>query len=92
MSDHDKMMAFGHWLELQRQQLHSELFATAVSRNHPEATIRVKAGHLEAVTQIMGVFKELYDQDLNKFMVNHLGQEPDKEESDGDSPNTAREG
>lgn len=78
------MMAFGHWLELKRQQLHSELFATAVSKNHPESAIRVKAGHVEAFTQVLGAFKDLYDKDLGKFMTEYLGQEPEKEEeSDG---------
>lgn len=80
MSELDKMMAFGHWLSLKKQQLHSELFSAAVSRNHPESVIRVKAGHVEAFTQVLEAFSELYNGDLNKFMESYLGQEPEKEE------------
>jgi hypothetical protein len=80
VSDFDKMVAFGHWLEMKRVQMHNELFATAVSKLHPEAAIRVKAGHVEAFTQVLEVFKELYHGDLNKFMVERLGQAPEEEE------------
>lgn len=85
MSDFDKMVAFGHWLELKRQQTLAELFSTAVSRLHTEATIRVKAGHVEAFTMCLEVFKELYNGDLSKFMNEHLGQPlEEEEESDRD--------
>ena len=80
MSDFDKMVAFGHWLELKRVQMHNELFATAVSKLHPESVIRVKAGHVEAFTQVLETFRELYNGDLNKFMVDYLGQAPEEEE------------
>lgn len=80
MSDFDKMVAFGHWLDLKREQTQAELFATAVSRLHTEATIRVKAGHVEAFTQTLAAFRELYNGDLNAFMTTYLGQEPEEEE------------
>ncbi len=80
MSDFDKMVAFGHWLELKRQQMTAELVAASTSRMHPEATIRVKAGHVEAFTQTLEAFKDLYNGDLNKFMHEYLGQAPEEEE------------
>ena len=83
MSDHDKMMAFGHWLTLKKSQLHDELFQTSVNAQRPPAAIRVKAGHIEAYNQVLEVFTELYKGDVNKFMESYLGRAPDKEESDG---------
>jgi len=86
MSDLDKMMAFGHWLTLKKAQLHTELFQVSTNANHSEAKIRVKAGHVEAYTQCLEVFSELYNGDLNKFEESYLGRKPDEEEeSDGPS-------
>ncbi len=71
---------------MKREQTLSELYAVSVSRLHTESVIRVKAGHVEAFTQALEAFKELYNGDLNKFMTEYRGQEPEEEEeSDGDS-------
>ena len=80
MSDHDKMMAFGHWLTERRAQLQAELAMTCVNKLQPEAAIRVKAGHLESTVFILDAFRELYEGDLTKFMEERLGQKPEAEE------------
>lgn len=86
MSDLDKMMAFGHWLTMRREQLTNELLQMSVSVKYPEAAIRVKAGHIESTTHILDAFKELYNGELNKFKVSKLGHpEESEEESDGHS-------
>jgi hypothetical protein len=84
VSDLDKMMAFGSWLTARRLQLHSELFALSVNRAVPVDAIRIKAGHLENTVQILEVFAELYNGDLQKFMQEHLGQEPEKEDKESE--------
>ncbi len=78
MSDLDKMMAFGSWLTSKRLQLLTELFSLSINRDAPVDSIRIKAGHIECITQVLGVFKELYDGDLNKFMEEYLGQKPEE--------------
>lgn len=82
MSDLDKMMAFGSWLTARKLQLHSELFALSANRSMPVDAIRIKAGHLENTVQILDLFAELYKGDLQKFMEEHLGQAPEKEEKE----------
>lgn len=85
MSDLDKMMAFGHWLSLRKEQLNSELIQISTNATHSEAKIRVKAGHLESVTHVLEAFSDLYRDDLGKFKVQYLGHQPEsEEESDGD--------
>lgn len=84
MSELDKMMAFGHWLSERRAQLNGELIQMSTQAKYPEASVRVKAGHVEAFSMVLIAFKDLYDGELNKFMKEYLGQEPeDEEESDG---------
>lgn len=86
MSDHDKMMAFGHWLVAHQTQLHTELYSLSINRTMPLDAIRIKAGHLESCTFILQAFTDLYKGDLNKFMKDWLKQEPppdDKESTDG---------
>lgn len=86
MSELDKMMAFGRWLTERRLQFEAELCSLAIDRTKPIDALRIKAGHLEAATQILKAFTELYKGDLGKFMVEYLGQSPEEEEeSDGDS-------
>lgn len=85
MSDLDKMMAFGHWLTMRREQLNQELLQMTVSIKHSEAAIRVKAGHIESTTHILDVFKELYNGQLNKFKTSYLGHPEEEEDSDGHS-------
>jgi len=88
MSEHDKMMAFGHWLATRQAQHRQELYALSVNRNIPIDAIRMKAGNIEAVDLTLQAFTDLYKGDLNKFQVDYLGYEPEKEEdkeSDGTS-------
>lgn len=86
MSELDKMMAFGHWLSERRTQLNVELIQMSTQAKYSEAALRVKAGHVEAFGMVFLAFKDLYDGDLNKFMKEYLGREPEEEEeSDGSS-------
>lgn len=86
MSELDKMMAFGHWLSERRGQLNMELIQMSTQAKYSEAAVRVKAGHVEAFSMVYAAFKDLYDNDLNQFMKEYLGQElKDEEESDGHS-------
>lgn len=86
MSELDKMMAFGHWLNERRVQLGNELVQMSTSSKYPESAVRVKAGHVEAFNMVLAAFKELYDGDLNTFLKEYLGMTPEEEEeSDGSS-------
>lgn len=90
MSEHDKMMAFGHWLQLRRENLKNELVALATDRAKPVDAVRIKAGHIEDCTHVLVAFTELYNGELNKFMEGYLGQPPsEEEESTDESTNTA---
>lgn len=91
MSDRDKMMAFGNWLSERIQATQLELYALSVNAKVPVDALRVKGGHLESLGFVMHAFKELYNGDLNKFMVEYLGQKPEEEEKEstngsGESP------
>ena len=87
MSELDKMMAFGSWLTQRQAAFKSELCALGIDRTKPIDAIRIKAGHLEAATIILQAFTELYKGDLNKFLVEYMGQQPDEEEeSEKDVP------
>lgn len=79
MSDHDKMMAFGHWLTERRAQFAAELSALGIDRTKPIDAIRIKAGHLECMQLTLQAFTELYNGDLEKFMQNYLGKQPENE-------------
>lgn len=85
MSDHDKMMAFGSWLTSRKLVLVGELQALSVNRDTPVSAIRLKAGHIEAYTQVLEAFTELYKGDLNAFMEERLGQTPEDEEEEEES-------
>jgi hypothetical protein len=80
MSDHDKMMAFGHWLSLKHDQEVRELSALAADRSKPIDAIRIKAGHVESSMFILQAFTDLYKEDLGKFNEKWLGKPPDAEE------------
>ncbi len=80
MSDHDKMMAFGNWLTQRGTQLQNELFSLSINVKAPVDAMRIKAGHFEATAHILAAFKDLYNGDLNKFMEEYLGQEPEEED------------
>ena len=80
MSEHDKMMAFGHWLTLKHEQEIRELAALAVDRSKPIDAIRIKAGHVESSQFILQAFTDLYKGDLAAFKTNWLKQEPEPEE------------
>lgn len=87
MSELDKMMAFGHWLSSRKEQVAAELYQLSVNAKHPAASIRVKAGHFEALQHVLEAFTDLYKNDLNKFRTEYLGHPPeDEEESPKDGP------
>lgn len=79
MSDSDKMMAFGNWLARRQTQLGAELFSLSVNTKVPVDALRIKAGQLEAVVHVFEAYKDLYNGDINKFMVEYLGQEPEED-------------
>jgi hypothetical protein len=83
MSDLDKMVAFGNWLTQRGHHLSAELFALSVNAKVPIDALRIKAGHIESTGHILAAFKELYHGDLNKFMVDYLGQAPEEEDKGG---------
>jgi len=85
MSDHDKMMAFGHWLTARRDLLKNELFALSVDRNKPIDAIRIKAGHVEDCSAVLAAFTELYNSELKTFNREFLGIEPEKEEEESET-------
>jgi len=82
MSDTDKMMAFGSWLSTKRLQLTAELYSLSVNTKAPIDAVRLKAGHIEATQQILEAFTKLYRGDLNKFEVDYLGKDPEKEDKE----------
>lgn len=86
MSDLDKMMAFGAWLTSRKVQIQSELYALTVSARQSEASIRVKAGHLEAIIHTLEAFSSLYHGDLSKFREEYLGDKPEEEDGHSNSP------
>ena len=84
MSDLDKMRAFGHWLSERKAQALSELYQLSTNASQPVDKMRVKGGHIEAFDLVLHAFSELYNGDLNKFLVEYLGYAPEtEEESDG---------
>jgi hypothetical protein len=82
MTDQDKMMAFGSWLNSRIQQLQLELYALSVNSKVPVDSIRVKAGHMEAFGHVLAAFKDLYHGDINKFMQEYLGQQPEEDDKE----------
>jgi hypothetical protein len=88
MSDLDKMVAFGSWLSSKKVQHTAELYALSVNVKAPIDALRIKAGHVEATSHILEAFSSLYNGDINKFMREYLGQEPEEEEKEvgGDGP------
>ena len=82
MSDQDKMLAFGAWLNAKKLQHTNELYALSVNVKAPVDALRIKAGHMEATQHILVAFSELYNGDVNKFMVDYLGQAPEDEEKE----------
>lgn len=77
MSDHDKMVAFGRWLISMQAKYSSELFDLSINRATPPAAIRIKAGHVEASGFILNAFRELYNGELDQFLKERLGIDPD---------------
>lgn len=80
MSESDKMLAFGAWLNAKKIQHANELYALSVNVKAPVDALRIKAGHMEATQHILVAFSELYNGDVNKFMVDYLGQVPEEDE------------
>lgn len=88
MSEQDKLMAFGKYLVERREQHKHELFMMSISARHPEAAIRVKAGHVESVSSILEAFSRLYNSSVEEFAESYLNgakKQGEEEESDGAS-------
>lgn len=90
MSENEKLAAFGSWLTALKIQKGNELYMMSVSARHSEASIRVKAGQLEATQFILDAFTELYSEPLQKFMEERMGakKEGEEEELEGDVSHT----
>lgn len=84
------MMAFGAWLASRREQVRVELFVTSINSKQSPAAIRVKAGHVEALSHVLEAFTELYKGDVKAFRVQYLGEEETKEE-ESDGQDTTRD-
>lgn len=80
MSEQDKLMAFGTWLTTRKLTIASELYSLSLNTKIPVAAVRIKAGHLEALSHVLDAFTDLYKGDLNKFNTNYLGGTPEEEE------------
>lgn len=80
MSDYDKMQAFGSWLTSRKVVLTGELYALSVNREAPLDAIRIKAGHVEAMSSALDAFTELYHGELQTFMKDRLGVEATEED------------
>lgn len=80
MSEQDKLMAFGTWLTTRKLHVASELYSLSLNTKIPVSAVRIKAGHLEALSHVLDAFTSLYRGDLNKFSVEYLGGTPEEEE------------
>jgi hypothetical protein len=88
MTENDKLIAFGSWLTAKKIQHGAELFSLSINVKAPVDAVRLKAGHLEATQHILEAFTTLYKQDINAFMREYMGSNPNEEEdkeSDGPS-------
>lgn len=84
MSDYDKMVAFGRYLTEGTIKYRAELMNLCQDVTKPIDAIRLKAGHTEAYAEILSVFSELYEGDLEKFKESYLEgykEEKEKDES-----------
>lgn len=85
MTDNDKLMAFGTWLELRLRTLQAELFSLGINAQQPPARIRVKAGQLEAMAHVTRAFKDLYQGELKTFKEEYLDIKPEQDEDEKES-------
>ena len=84
MSDYDKMVAFGRYLTETLIRRRDELMSNCSNIERPIDAIRLKYGHVEAYTEILNVFSELYEGDLEKFKESYFDgykEEKEKDES-----------
>lgn len=83
MSDYDKMVAFGRYLTETLIRRRDELMSNCSNIERPVDAIRLKYGHVEAYTEILNVFSELYEGDLEKFKESYFdGYKEEKEENE----------
>lgn len=81
-----KMTAFGKWLTAQTLRYREELHSVCANDKVGIETVKRKYGHLEAFTEVLNTFTELYNGDLSNFNVEYLNQ---KEESDNETTRPA---
>jgi hypothetical protein len=83
MSDFDKMVIFGKYLTEGLIKNRDQLMSTCAQVNNTSDAIRLKYGHVEAYTEILNVFTELYEGDLEKFKEAYIeGYKEEKEKDD----------
>jgi hypothetical protein len=80
MSDFDKMVAFGKYLTQGLIKYRDQLMSECSNIDRPIDAIRLKYGHVEAYTEILNVFTELYEGDIEKFKESYIdGYKEEKE-------------
>jgi hypothetical protein len=81
MSEHYKMSAFGRYLTEGVIKYRTQLASECADVTKPIDTIRLRSGHLEAYTEILNVFTELYEGDLETFKKDYIDGYKEKIES-----------
>lgn len=76
-----KMAAFGKYLTMQVVRYREELHSVCANDKVGIETVKRKYGHLEAFTEVLNTFSELYNGDLEKFNVEYLNQKEDSNET-----------
>lgn len=85
MSDYDKMLTFGRYLTEGVIRYREELMSNCRDITRPIDAIRLKYGHIEAYTEILNAFTDLYEGDLEKFKLDYIaGYKEEKEKDDGE--------
>ena len=79
MLNDPKLMAFGQWLTEQTVQRGHELSAVCGNDKMELPTVKRKYGQLEAFTEILKAFSELYEGDLDKFRTSYLNETKENE-------------
>jgi hypothetical protein len=83
MSDFDKMVIFGRYLTQGLIKYRDQLMSNCSDISKPIDAIRLRSGHVEAYTEILNVFTELYEGDIEKFKEAYIeGYKEEKEEDE----------
>jgi hypothetical protein len=83
MSDFDKMVIFGRYLTQGLIKYRDQLMSNCSDISKPIDAIRLRSCHVEAYTEILNVFTELYEGDIEKFKEAYIeGYKEEKEEDE----------